>query len=134
MKASRTVAVTCRPMLDERRILEPVVLVEILWPSNEAETRESVRACTTIPTVQEIVVLCSTKVAAEVTRQRRPDGFWPPNPIELGPEDRLDLPSPASSCSAHRALRPDAARRRIRRHVAGARLTRAPRRGTLIAR
>jgi Uma2 family endonuclease len=51
------VAVTCSPLdPDQRSVPDPVVLVEILSPSNEAETRESVRAYTTIPGVREVLV------------------------------------------------------------------------------
>ena len=58
---------------------DPVVLIEILSPSNEPKTRANIWAYTTIPTVAEIVVLRSTSVAAEVLR-RQPDGEWPEQP------------------------------------------------------
>jgi hypothetical protein len=40
-----------------KMLIDPIVLVEILSPSNEAETRANVWAYTTIPTVAEIVLL-----------------------------------------------------------------------------
>jgi Uma2 family endonuclease len=87
------VAVTCAALdVDQRSVVDPVVIVEILSPSNEAETRESVRAYTTIPSVREILVLHSTHVLAELFR-REPDGSWPANPLELGPGDPLELRS-----------------------------------------
>ena len=70
----------------------PVVLIEILSPSNEAETRANIWAYTTIPTVAEIVVLRSTSVAAEVLR-RQPDGEWPQQPEIVGGDGELRLDS-----------------------------------------
>lgn len=78
--------VTCTPYEgEERTLLEPVILVEILSPSNQAETWSNVWTYTTIPSVQEILVLRSATVGAELLR-RRPDGTWPeqPEPITSG--------------------------------------------------
>ena len=72
-------AVTCAPPSGGRTLPEPVVLIEILSPSNEMETRANVWAYTTIPSVAEIVILRSTAVQAEVLR-REPDGNWPAEP------------------------------------------------------
>ncbi len=82
------IGITCAPPSVGRAIPEPVVLVEILSPSNEAETRANVWAYTTIPSVAEIAVLSSTEVAAEVLR-RRPDGTWPERPDAVGPGGEL---------------------------------------------
>lgn len=70
---------------------EPLVLIEILSPTNVSRTRANVRAYTTIPTVAEIVVLRSTALAAEVLR-RAPNGEWPQQPdiIDAAGELRLD--------------------------------------------
>ena len=68
--------VTCAPPSPGTALPEPLVLIEVLSPSNEAATRANVWAYASIPTVAEIVVVSSTAVAAEVTR-RRPDGTWP---------------------------------------------------------
>ena len=75
-----------------RALTEPTAIVEILSPSNEAETRESVWAYTTIPTVREILLIRSTRIAAELLR-RQPDGSWPPNPEYLGAEGTIRLDS-----------------------------------------
>ncbi len=49
------------------------------------------RAYTSIPSVQEILVLHSTRIAAELLR-RRPDGGWPEEPDQ--PDDEhLELAS-----------------------------------------
>ena len=52
---------------------------------NESETRKNVWAYTTIPTVREILLIRSTRIAAELI-QRGADGGWPsnPQPIEAG--------------------------------------------------
>jgi Uma2 family endonuclease len=54
---------------------EPLLLIEVLSPSNASDTWEIWAYCT-IPSVQEIAVVHSTRVQAEVLR-RRPDGQWP---------------------------------------------------------
>lgn len=65
--------VTCAPPAGARLMHEPVVLIEILSPTNVSKTRANVRAYRTIPTVAEIVVLHSTAIAAEILR-RGPSG------------------------------------------------------------
>jgi Uma2 family endonuclease len=82
------IGITCAPPSTGRALPEPVVLVEILSPSNEAETRANLWAYTTIPSVAEIAVLGSTEVSAEVLR-RRPDGTWPERPEIVGPGGEL---------------------------------------------
>ncbi len=84
--------VTCAPPSTGRAIPEPVVLVEILSPSNERETRANLWAYTTIPSVAEILVIGSVRVFAELLR-RRPDGSWPEQPEVLGAADTLRLES-----------------------------------------
>jgi Uma2 family endonuclease len=46
-------------------MLEPLVLIEILSPTNVSRTRANVRSYMTIATVAEIVLLRSTAIAAE---------------------------------------------------------------------
>ena len=64
---------------------EPLVLIEILSPSNPAETWINVWAYLTIPTVQEVLVVRSDVVGAQLLR-RNPGGSWPqvPHVIETG--------------------------------------------------
>ena len=71
--------ITCAPQTGARVMHEPVVLVEILSPTNVSKTRANVRAYRSIPTVQEILVLHSTNVAAEALR-RDAGGAWPAQP------------------------------------------------------
>ena len=71
--------VTCSADTSGIMVPDPVVSIEILSPNNEVETRTNVWAYTTIPSVQEILVVHSTRVEAELLR-RREDGSWPDSP------------------------------------------------------
>lgn len=85
--------VTCAPPAVGGEVgTDPVLLVEILSPSNERLTRANVWAYTTIPSVTEILLLGSVRVEAEVLR-RGADGSWPEAPVFLGAEDQLELAS-----------------------------------------
>jgi Uma2 family endonuclease len=91
-------AVTCEPSdSGQRALTEPILVVEILSPSNESETRENVWAYTTIPTVREILLIRSTHLAAELIR-RGADGGWPANPQPLDADVALFLESLDFSC------------------------------------
>lgn len=73
-------AVSCFPYVEEEIALtDPVLIIEILSPNNEAETWSNVWTHTTIPSVQEIVVVSSVFVRADVLR-RLADGSWPEKP------------------------------------------------------
>jgi len=82
--------VTCSAPSGAKAIVDPLVLIEILSPSNEAQTRANVWAYTTIPTVAEILLLSSTSVSGELWR-REPDGTWAGNPQPLDAEDDVRL-------------------------------------------
>lgn len=73
--------VTCAP---DRRgqimVPDPILLIEILSPSNRAETWTNVWAYTTIPSVREILVVHSDVIRAQLLR-RGPDGGWPDTPL-----------------------------------------------------
>ena len=70
-------AVTCSPYLHEEYALtDPVLVIEILSPSNQSETWTNVWAYTTIPSLQEILIVSSTAIHAELLR-RDPAGNWP---------------------------------------------------------
>ena len=85
-------AITCVPNeATERALPDPVLIIEILSPSNEAETRQNVWAYASIPSVQEILLVRSTAIVAELLR-RQADGDWPAQPqmIEGGADLALD--------------------------------------------
>jgi Uma2 family endonuclease len=82
-------AVTCTDYQDEESALtDPVLIVEILSPSNQAETWSNVWTYTTIPSVQEILVLFSIKVGADLLRRRK-DGSWPEEPERITDGDLI---------------------------------------------
>lgn len=85
-------AVTCTGYdTEEYALSEPVLLVEILSPSNQAETWANIWAYLTIPSVREVLVLRSTSIGAELLR-RAPDGSWPDRPVTIT-EGILELES-----------------------------------------
>jgi Uma2 family endonuclease len=68
----------------------PVLVIEILSPSNQAETWSNVWTYTTIPSVREILVLRTAIVGADLLR-RNEDGSWPETPqVILGGDVTLD--------------------------------------------
>jgi len=70
-------AVTCtRYETEEYDVSNPVLIVEILSPSNRAETWQNVWSFTTIPSLREILILSSTEIRAELLR-RDGEGAWP---------------------------------------------------------
>lgn len=73
-------AVTCSGYgAEETGQTDPVLIVEILSPSNQSETWANVWAYSTIPSVREILVLRTVTVGADLLR-RGPDGSWPREP------------------------------------------------------
>ena len=90
--------VTCSSIEPGQIVLpDPVLLVEILSPGNEADTRENVWAYATIPSVAEILLVHSTRIAAELLR-RGADLTWPEEPEEIGPGGMLHLESITLTC------------------------------------
>ena len=86
-------AVTCsQTQVEEYAIDEPVLLVEILSPSNRSETWINVWAYTTIPSVTEILVVDSTRIRAELLR-RDTQGAWPQRPLEIKADGLVELQS-----------------------------------------
>jgi Uma2 family endonuclease len=70
-------AVTCtRYDTEEYDVSNPILIAEILSPSNRADTWRNVWAFATIPSLREILLLSSTSVRAELLR-RDSDGNWP---------------------------------------------------------
>ena len=82
--------VTCAPLGGAVMMPEPLLLAEILSPSNEPETRANVWAYATISSVQEILLLRGSRIEAELLR-RDAAGNWPAKPVILGPDASLVL-------------------------------------------
>lgn len=73
-------AVSCAdPDDDAGPLPDPLLIIEVLSPSNQAETWINVWTYTMIPSVQEVLVLHTMSVRADLLR-RRPDGTWPVDP------------------------------------------------------
>ena len=92
------VGVSCTPSTGGVEVPAPVLLLEILSPNNYAETRASIWAYATIPSVREILVVQSTRIEAELLRQRD-DGSWPNQPETIEAEQTLELASVSFSIS-----------------------------------
>lgn len=85
------IAVTCEPYdVDAKATREPVLLVEILSPDNEAEQRAKLHVYAAMPSVREILFLDSREPRGELHR-RDADGRWPDGPAVLGADDPLTL-------------------------------------------
>ena len=89
--------VTCAPPSDDAMIPEPVLLVEIMSPNNRAATRANLWAYATIPSVQEILVIQSTRIEAELLR-RDGEGNWPSGPEMIVADGPLELRCIGFSC------------------------------------
>jgi Uma2 family endonuclease len=84
--------VTCTEPAGSHSMVDPVLLIEIPSPSNEAMTRDNVWAYTTIPSVSDILLLGSVAVGAELFT-RDANGAWPEAPCIIGSEDDVILAS-----------------------------------------
>ena len=73
-------------------LIDPVLLIEILSPSNEAETWANIWTYISIPSMTEILAVHSTRIEAELLR-RAADGSWPKQPELIGPDGTLALRS-----------------------------------------
>lgn len=80
-------AVTCSGYDGEESALtDPVLVIEILSPGNQAETWANVWAYATIPSVREILVVKTAAIGADLLR-RNEDGSWPSRPVAIGGGD-----------------------------------------------
>ena len=86
------VGITCAATSSGLFVEEPLILAEILSPSNETITRTNVWAYTTLPSVREILLLRSSRVEAELLR-RNEDGTWPADPTIVRHDNSLALHS-----------------------------------------
>ena len=83
------IAITCSKLEAGLKTLpEPLVLVEILSPSNRADTWSNVWTYLTIPSLQEVLIVESTKKDVKLLG-RLPDGTWPEVPETISQLLRL---------------------------------------------
>ena len=85
--------VSCAPDgAGESELQDPILLIELMSPSNKSDTMANVWAYTTIPTVREILIVQTTRIEADLLR-RQADGSWPPQAERIGAEGVLELAS-----------------------------------------
>lgn len=85
--------VSCSPDAPGQVYLQdPILLIEIMSPGNKQDTWDNVWAYSTIPSVQEILIVLSTRVAAELLR-RQVDGSWPKASTMFEDDGSIDLTS-----------------------------------------
>ena len=85
-------AVTCAESdIGVPGIRHPILVIEILSPSNHAETWRNIRAYMLIPSVREILVIRTDRVSIDLLR-RREDGTWPDD-VDTVTEGAFDLMS-----------------------------------------
>ncbi|MGE3712584.1 MAG: Uma2 family endonuclease [Hyphomicrobiaceae bacterium] len=85
------VTVTCAPPSDSPVFEDPILIVEVISPSGETQTWESIRALAALTSLREILIVSSTSVEAQVFR-RDASGAWPYEPDVVGQDGvaRLD--------------------------------------------
>ncbi len=86
------IAVTCTPNRpDVHKTPDPILVIEVLSPSNASDTWSNVALFSTLPSVTEILVIESERIGAHLLR-RQADGSWPPDAdaVEAGGMLRLE--------------------------------------------
>jgi Uma2 family endonuclease len=85
--------VTCQPNRpDQHTMPDPIVIVEILSPSNQDDTWSNVALYASLPSVVEILIVDSTEVSVQILR-RGADGSWPENPEPIAANGAVKLAS-----------------------------------------
>lgn len=85
-------SVTCLASPPGKIFPDPVLIIEVMSPSNVKETWESIRACATIPSLAEILVVDSERMSVDVYR-KLPEGGWPTEPNEKATTGAITLTS-----------------------------------------
>ena len=99
------IAVTCTPNRAEvHKTPDPILVVEILSPSNAGDTWNNVALFATLPSVTEILVVESGSIGAHLLR-RGTDGVWPENPQAISPAGTMELASIGLSAPLAEAYR-----------------------------
>ncbi len=84
-------AVTCAPPSSAKTFPDPVLIIEVMSPSNRQETWDSIYAMATITSLTEIAIVESDAVRVEVFH-RLSEGGWPKSGVvcEAGSTVRLE--------------------------------------------
>jgi Uma2 family endonuclease len=83
--------------MEESTIDNPVLIVEVLSPSNKAETWSNVWTYVSIPSVREILIVRSAEMGADLLR-RQSDGSWPAEPARIAADEMLTFDSIGFAC------------------------------------
>ena len=87
------IGVSCAPdRQGERMLTDPILLIEVLSPSNAQDTYENIRAYATLPSVVELIVVHSTRMTVELLRKGE-GGVWPANPTMIEGAGAVELRS-----------------------------------------
>ena len=85
--------VTCtQNRADEHAMPNPILLIEVLSPSNRQETWSNIPLYASVPSVMEILLVDSTRVEAQLLR-RNADGIWPTDPTPIAASGTITLTS-----------------------------------------
>lgn len=71
---------------------DPILLIEITSPGNKRETWDNVWAYATVPSVNEILIVQSTRIEAELLR-RGDDGSLPPSSVTFAGDVSIPIQS-----------------------------------------
>lgn len=71
---------------------DPVLLIEILSPSNVEDTWGNIALYATIPSVREILIVDSRAIEAQILR-RGDDNNWPLQPVTIAADGKIQLTS-----------------------------------------
>jgi Uma2 family endonuclease len=88
------VSVFCGPKtkVPEKSLPDPVLICEVLSPSNVDETYETIAACMTLPTLSEVLVVDSERVHVDIWH-KDDAGLWPTEPVAFGVGNTFTLAS-----------------------------------------
>jgi Uma2 family endonuclease len=84
-------------MRGDQVVTDPAAVVEILSPGNSDETRDNIRAYSTLSSMREIVVIHTGRILAELHR-RNDTGAWQSDPELIESSERLQLTSIGLEC------------------------------------
>lgn len=69
-------AVTCAPPTSDKRFPDPILIVDVMSPSNQKETWDSILTLASLTSLIEILVVDSERINAQIFC-RDADGSWP---------------------------------------------------------
>ncbi len=86
------IVVTCAPPSPDKVFQDPILIVEVLSPSNEKDTWETIGTLAALTSMREIMVVQSTAVEVRVFT-RDANGGWPTDPVISTAGGLAHLPS-----------------------------------------